>query len=209
MILSRLKVCPVCGEHNTPALLECTKCETDLTGVKVIDETMLRAESQSAEHVGPGSDVGRMTKKCDCGATNPPQARKCTECGEDISDLMATDQTGSADMESKAVTLRSVDGGFSFQLEKPVTIIGREGDLGEYLGAKTYVSRQHAKLTLAHGEIYIENISGTNPTFVNNASIPEGTPTLLKHGDEVGLGGKLVNGHRQEHAAHFLVLVAG
>ena len=31
-----------------------------------------------------------LVRICDCGAQNPPQARKCKVCGEDISDIMPT-----------------------------------------------------------------------------------------------------------------------
>ena len=31
-----------------------------------------------------------LMKVCDCGEQNPPQARKCQACGEDISDIIAT-----------------------------------------------------------------------------------------------------------------------
>ena len=74
----------------------------------------------------------------------------------------------------------------------------------EILADKPYVSRIHAKLTVADGRLYIENLSHTNYTYVNNERIPAGRMEL-KPSDEIGLGGLAIDGRRQEQAAYFLV----
>jgi ribosomal protein L40E len=206
MALTKFKVCPVCGERNPPVLLECGKCETDLTGVKVVDEAILAAANASVDIPADDDDSRGPVKICDCGTANHPQARKCSACGEDLSDVRATECMGNRETRAKAV-LRSVDGSFSFVLEKPVTVIGRDAEMRQYLASKSYVSRMHAKFTIVRGDTYIENMSGTNSTFVNNVLIPGGAPTLLKKGDEIGLGGKLINGERQNGAAYLVVEV--
>ena len=66
------------------------------------------------------------------------------------------------------------------------------------------MSRIHAKLTVAGDKLYIENLSHTNYTYVNNERIPAGR-TELKPSDEIGLGGLAIDGRRQEQAAYFLV----
>lgn len=76
--------------------------------------------------------------------------------------------------------------------------------MSDALRNKSYVSRVHAKITVDDGKLYIENLSTTNYTYVNNKRIPEGR-VELKPGDEVGLGGALINGKRQNNAAYFLV----
>jgi ribosomal protein L40E len=206
MTLSKFKVCLACGEHNTPARLECKRCESDLTGVKVVDEAALRAVAatgSTSDSEGESDAAAQeLVKICDCGATNPPQARKCGSCGEDISDIRATKAERAA--SAKAVSLRAIGDDFSFSLRKPVTLIGREADMKAYLGAKSYVSRNHAKITIADGDVYIENLSETNRTFVNGELIPCDAPTLLRDGDEIGLGGKMIDGKRQEDAAYFV-----
>lgn len=207
MALNKFKVCPACGEHNPPALLECKKCETDLTGVRVVDKAILAACNESAKNITM-SNNRRLVKVCDCGVENPLQARKCSECGEDISDVRAIETKTVVTPSTTVAVLRSLDGSFTFKIEKPITVIGRESEMSEYLKAKTYVSRKHAKLTITNGEIYIENLSNTNRTFVNNTLILSDTPTLLKNGDEVGLGGKLINGDRQKQAAYFVIEVS-
>jgi ribosomal protein L40E len=207
MALTKFKVCPACGEHNTPALLECKKCETDLTGIKVVDEAILATANASAGEATASSNSRNLVKLCDCGSANPPQARKCSSCGEDISDVRATESQSSSRVTQKVV-LRSIDASFTFPLDKPVVVIGREAEMQQYLETKVYVSRKHAKFTLTNDEIYIENMSSTNCTYVNNALIPSDAPTLLKNGDEIGLGGKQINGKRQSQAAYLVIEVA-
>ena len=94
MELKKYKVCPSCGEHNRPTSLECRKCETDLTGVRVVDSEIEQREAEkvATENTGTtGADVpaGPLVRVCEeCGAENAPQARKCKQCGEDISDIL-------------------------------------------------------------------------------------------------------------------------
>lgn len=208
MALNKFKVCTVCGEHNPPSLLECKKCETDLTGIKVVDDAFLAAQSAATQSATPQPVNRPLIKLCDCGAENPPQSRKCVSCGEDISDIRATESKAGVMSSKLSAILRAFDASFSFTITKPVTVVGRESEMSDYLREKTYVSRKHAKLTIANGEVYIENLSSTNHTFVNNVLIPSDAPTPLKNGDEVGLGGKLINGERQAQAAYFVIEVS-
>ena len=100
--------------------------------------------------------------------------------------------------------LQQVDTGALFQVPQGVTIIGRENTMRELLSNKPFVSRIHAKLILEDEKLYIENLSTTNYTFVNNTKIPQGR-VELKKGDEIGLGGNSVQGDRQKEAAYFMV----
>lgn len=92
-------------------------------------------------------------------------------------------------------------------MEEPVTVIGRNAALKEYLGAKSYVSRTHAKLTVVAGKVFIENLSKTNGTYINNESLECGAPVPLQSGDEIGLGGKVLQSTRQEQAAYFTLSI--
>lgn len=201
----KYKVCPECGKHNSPNLLECRYCEADLTGVKVVDGTTaesveavpsISAETVETEHV----------RICECGAKNAPQARKCKACGEDISDILPV-QVKKEAPKAFLYELRSHDGTFSATIDKPLIVLGRETELKEYLQAKAYVSRQHARLTVVADKVFIENLSRTNKTFLNNKEISDGTPTALENGDEIGLGGKVIDGSRQDQAAYFVFQV--
>lgn len=210
MELKKYKVCPSCGEHNRPTSLECRKCETDLTGVRVVDSEIEQREAEKAVSentctTGADVQVGSLVRVCEeCGAENAPQARKCKQCGEDISDILPTPSTGIQEKQF-AYKLTSVDGEYSAIIDKPVSIVGREADLKDYLGNKMYVSRQHAEFTIVAGKVFVKNLSSTNKTFVNNMEISNDEPTALNFGDEIGLGGKVVSDTRQDNAAYFVV----
>lgn len=203
MDLQKYKVCPACGEHNPPNLLECRKCESDLTGIKVVDRnTEQRTKGKVKEdNTVPGELV--LARICECGAQNPPQARKCKVCGEDISDIMPTTVI-EEDQKAFIYELKAIGDDYSIAIDKPVCIVGREADIREYLKNKSYVSRQHAKFTIVAEKVFVENLSNTNKTFVNNVEIAGDGPTALSNGDEIGLGGLEIAGCRQESAAYFI-----
>lgn len=199
--MEKYKICPSCHEKNEPTLLECIYCEADLTRVKITDEESERmqennsiAEQQTAE----------LVRLCECGAKNPPNARKCSSCGEDISDITPTPDTAEKPAETTFV-LSSTDGQYAYKLTSDEIIIGRENVMSEYLSVKSYVSRSHARLSIINGELFIENMSNTNFTYVNNQKITE--KTRLNDGDEIGLGGTNINGKSQSMAAYFLVRI--
>lgn len=197
--MEKFKICPVCGMRNKPNMIECLGCETDLTSVKATDE-----ETEKAKNDTPEIEVSKSQEEyvriCDCGCINAPTAKKCTECGEDISDIAPTlNEQGS----ECVFVMASVDGTYVFEIKEGEVVIGREHEMKEYLMNKPYVSRQHAKLIKEADKVFIENLSGTNYTFVNNQRITERTE--LKFDDEIGLGGNEVNGKRQDEAAYLVL----
>ncbi|AWI05026.1 FHA domain-containing protein [Clostridium drakei] len=196
--MDKYKVCPSCGEKNAPQLLECIYCETDLSSTKVLDEVEEQIVKQEEEKHNMPQE--KMVRICDCGTHNIPQARKCSSCGEDISDTQPVLLTEKADY-----SLVSIDDKYTFKITKQLHIIGRENDMSDYLQFKPYVSRTHAKLTLVEDDLYITNLSQTNFTYVNNEKLVEDIPRLLKDGDEVGLGGMKKDDGYQEKAAYFIV----
>lgn len=203
MEVTKYKVCPECGKHNAPSLLECRFCEADLTGVKIMDSSASQPTEETKDTTPSDAQEMMLVKVCECGAENVPQARKCKFCGDDISDIIPVK------IPKKAFSygLKSVDGGFAVTIDKPVYIVGREAELKDYLSSKVYVSRHHARLTVVAEKVFVENLSKTNKTFVNNEEIPDATPTALHNGDEVGLGGKVIDGSRQDKAAYFIFQV--
>lgn len=198
--MEKYKVCPYCGKHNPPKLLECIHCETDLSNVRVIDEEIEQRTESSNEPT-----IIDMTRICDCGFHNPVNARKCENCGEDISDVIPVEEHEKSLVHNR-YTVASLDGAYAYEIVDSAVIIGREAVMQEYLVEKPYVSRKHAELSIDNELLFIRNLSETNYTYVNNERIPEGK-CELHNGDEVGLGGKLQNGSRQEEAAYFLVRI--
>ncbi len=200
--MEKYKICPSCKTKNAPALFECINCEADLTGVKITDEETERMNAVNS--TAKPEATGKLFRICDCGAKNPPNARICSSCGEDIFDIVPTPGEEEAPVES-AFVLSSLDGQYAYKVTQQEITIGRENVMREYLAPKVYVSRAHAKLYLSDGKMYIENLSSTNFTYVNNQKTKGRIE--LNDGDEVGLGGTNVNGKCQDHAAYFLVRI--
>ena len=194
--MEKYKVCPSCGEHNNPIFIECSNCGTDLMSVKVVDEATENIVYEPITET-------EMVKVCECGVENPPAARKCQSCDEDISDILPTPKVENC---CKQYVLVEVSGKYAYDVpNNSEIIIGRENVLKEFIFCKSYVSRSHAKIVSEGDNLYITNLSGTNFTYVNNEKISNDTPTLLKADDEIGLGGCVNNGSRQELAVYLVV----
>ena len=203
--LTKYKICPDCGKKNSPGLIECRYCEADLTAVRIFDDATKPEEEIPVEPAAK-TEKTELVKICDCGAENPPQARKCKACGEDISDIIATEKLKACE-ESFFYELHTLNDDFSVVIDKPLIVLGRESELKDYLKNKPFVSRQHAELTVIADKVFIKNLSKTNKTFINNEEIPSDTSVELHEGDEIGLGGKIIAGNRQEQAAYFIFRV--
>ena len=200
--MEKYKICPSCKTKNIPTAWECISCEADLTGIKITDEEtekMLKANADAANEVAT-----ELVRVCDCGAKNPPNARKCQTCGEDISDITPTAEVAT-EQQSTTYVLSSLDGKYAHKIETNEEIIGRESGMQEYLGAKNFVSRMHAKITIEVENLYVEDLNSTNSTYVNNKKITQ--RTKLVDGDELALGGTNINGKCQNEAAYFLVRI--
>ena len=198
--MEKYKICPSCKTRNEPTLLECINCETDLTRVKITDEeTEKMSETNS---IPQPSSTENLVRVCACGAKNPSNARKCISCNEDISDITPTPEFAE-NCERTEFVLSSLDGQYAYKMATDEVIIGRENIMSEYLFSKSYVSRAHAKLFIESGELFIENLSNTNFTYVNNKKTT--AKVKLEDGDKIGLGGMNLNGINQTEAAYFLV----
>lgn len=196
--MAKYKICPTCSTQNPPTKFECVKCETDLTGVQSTDA--VKEKSKKPSNASNSIDQ-ILIKRCNCGKTNPANSRKCCSCGEDICDI-----TPVPDKDlSCSYTLSSIEGTYAYTITEQETLIGREQKMSDYLVDKSFVSRIHCKLIIENGELYVENTSSTNHTFLNNMKV-EGK-AKLSDGDELALGGVLMNNHRQNNAAYFLVRI--
>ncbi len=194
--MGKYKICPSCGEKNDPSLMECSNCGEELFQVGITDE--------GTENNPISEPVRKLVKYCDCGATNPPNARKCEACGEDISDISPEPERITVS-EEKSIRLFDTDGNELYMMNKGNFVIGRSNGLSEYLFEKTYVSNSHCRL-FSEGEGYfIEDLNSTNSTFLNSKKIIG--RTILSNGDEIALGGIIVNGEPQKKAAYFSVKI--
>ena len=197
--MEKFKICPVCGMHNKPNMIECIGCETDLTSVKATDEATEQAKITAQENTSENVEE-KYVRICDCGCINSATAKKCVECGEDISDVAPILQS---ENNTCKYVMTSLDGEYAYEIKDGTAILGRENEMKEYLADKAYVSRQHARIMKDDDMIYIENLSNTNFTFVNNQKITG--KTELHVDDEIGLGGNETNGSRQSGAAYLIL----
>ena len=197
--MEKFKICPVCGMHNKPNMIECIGCETDLTSVKATDEATEQAKITAQENTSENVEE-KYVRICDCGCINSATAKKCVECGEDISDIAPILQS---ENNTCKYVMTSLEGEYAYEIKDGTAILGRENEMKEYLADKAYVSRQHAQIMKEDDKVYIENLSNTNFTFVNNKKITE--KTELHIDDEIGLGGNEKNGNRQSEAAYLIL----
>ena len=197
--MEKFKICPVCGMHNKPNMIECIGCETDLTSVKATDEATEQAKITAQENTSENVEE-KYVRIFDCGCINSDTAKKCIDCVEDISDIAPILQS---ENNTCKYVMTSLDGEYAYEIKDGTAILGRENEMKEYLADKAYVSRQHAKIMKDDDKVYIENLSNTNFTFVNNQKIVE--KTELHVDDEIGLGGNETNGSRQSGAAYLIL----
>lgn len=208
--MEKYKICPTCGAKNPPTILECLSCETDLTGVPIGERMASVSDTNHIPipEVTPGCEDGKMIRLCECGAKNPPSARKCAVCGEDISDIMPTqDTTLTLVGDPIRYCFSSLDDEYAYVFQSNLTVIGRENAMSEYLKDKSFVSRKHAEILIETDKLWIKNYSHTNGTYVNNYLIKDDEYTELHDGDVVGLGGNEKNGKKQDDAAYFRVRI--
>lgn len=201
--MQKYKICPSCNTKNEPTRFECLNCETDLTGVKITD----KGTEKMMENIDSVQSTlsKKLVRVCECGAKNPPNARKCRACQEDISDIIPIDDTDNNTENKLTFVLSSIDGQYAYKITSEETVVGRDSTMREYLASKAYVSRAHAKLMVVDNELLIENLSSTNYTYVNDQKIDK--RTRLQDGDEIGLGGICIGGKRQDMAAYFITRI--
>lgn len=183
-------------------MIECPDCEADLISVPVTDEEEPAAAPVQAE--SPVMSGGALVRLCDCGAANPPQARKCAACGEDISDVLPAPMPVQEECCAGA-ELVSLDGEWQLMVGAEPVEIGRGKPGCGYLQTHPYVSRTQARLMFSADGLQITSLSRTNPTFINNVPMQAEETRLLQPGDEIGLGGCVINGERQSGAAYLRV----
>jgi adenylate cyclase len=67
-------------------------------------------------------------------------------------------------------------------------VIGRDADKCELPLVHSTVSRRHARLFFAGGDLQIEDLGSTNGTHVNGAATHAGAPLAVRSGDKVRIG---------------------
>lgn len=76
------------------------------------------------------------------------------------------------------------------QMENGEKILGRDKNAADMVVSDRSVSRRHAALCEQDGSVFIEDLSSTNGTFVNDIRIPENKRWKLRKGDILRIGDK-------------------
>lgn len=132
----------------------------------------------------------------------------CDNCGSELpQNMFATVDTASSESpeimdipvtEPSGHCLTHSKSGEELNLpEKDELIIGREDpvsgvfpdlDTSFISGEEDGVSRQHAKITHADNQYYVEDLSSVNFTFINKVKLDPNMPSPINDGDELMLG---------------------
>ena len=161
MNVTKIKICPKCKGQNPAHLVECGTCGFDLMNVKITDSTVAALQTPKS---APAAEAPMVRICSECGTANVAQARKCTKCGEDISDIRPTCKRQNkvqdkAQEKTGRFCLSSVEDDYAFDLlaKSSSVFLGRTAGMGGYLKDRAYVGRRQAKLTFEAGKIFIEN----------------------------------------------------
>ena len=129
-----------------------------------------------------------------CGTRNPVNALECSKCGFDLTFIPPTFVDEQENVQPAAqVSTESVcawrivsetDPSVFLEIDSSV-VVGRESSsISGFLSESTYISREHASLTVENGILYVTDAS-TNGTFINSQQIKKLEKRELHPGDTV------------------------
>ncbi len=170
--------------------------------------------------VPPGKAYAKICPKC--GQVNKAMAKQCSACHENIKFLMKTlvdkSQLEGASAASPAAEparepeneviayLNAPDGRCVLEIDTlhPVTMIGREHAMGDYLAGRDYTSRFHAEIHVTGKRIALAD-KGKNGTYINDVKMPAGSTSVLNDGDRVSMGDRWRDDWTKSLAGCFIV----
>lgn len=136
-----------------------------------------------------------MTKCPSCGAPVDGTEGSCPECGTSLEGSTQSFAPVGSEEESRLNEVPCADGpvlvvrkghdtGEKFYVDRPRLTLGRDPGADVFLNDVT-VSRNHAVVTVAGGEVSIEDVGSLNGIFVNGVNVDK---AILHDGDRVQIG---------------------
>ena len=133
----------------------------------------------------PRTAAQPYSKPCPkCATLNQPAARFCRRCG----------YAYVAPLPPVLAVVMPPGARWEYPLRGDSTLIGRQGgqvpvdlDIGFY-DPEGYISRNHARITVAQRRYQITDLGSSNGTFVNEQQLTPNVPRLLSNGDQIRLG---------------------
>ncbi|MBQ3683762.1 MAG: FHA domain-containing protein [Succinimonas sp.] len=230
--MARVKICPKCGAENSPGSASCINenCGWDLSNVKSVDKEAAKPAPDPKNPAGdapsednaipPGMAYARICPKC--GHVNGPMIKQCAACHENIKFLKKTlvdksqlqGASGAPAPEPAApkpvnkviASLNAPDGRCILKIDTlhPITVIGREHAMADYLASRDYTSRFHAEIHVMGDRLALAD-KGRNGTYINNVRMSPGSTEVLKDGDKVSMGDRWPDDWTKSQAGCFIV----
>jgi hypothetical protein len=138
-------------------------------------------ESAASPEANPSvlarSTTPKSLTQCSCGQYLPPDAQFCNRCGT---------QVGQA--QQRRLVCKGMSGAAEIvDLSQKELIIGKSSDCTLVISNDDYVSRHHARLIQADGQVVLEDLNSSNGTFLRVRN-----PVPLSPGDEFLVGTYLI-----------------
>ena len=159
--------CSACGHKNFPGVTFCERCGVQLAPVESVPPPAPRLIIAGQEANYPDFLARSVTEK----TTNPV----------DYGELLILDTNTRIHLPEGRVEI-------IIGRTDPEQNIFPDVDMTPFGGEAAGVSRQHARITFQEGKIYLEDLSSTNFTYLNNLKLEPAGRFLLKSGDELGFG---------------------
>ncbi len=96
--------------------------------------------------------------------------------------------TKSSDVRAVTVTVQVNGRSVDHTVASLPCLIGRESGHCDLVIPETAVSRRHARFITEGGDLYLEDVSQHNGTFVNGIKLPSLGKQIIHEGDEISLG---------------------
>ena len=158
-------VCASCGMKNGVGDRFCARCGTALSA--------------------PAGMPGPKTTCQSCGARLETAARFCPMCGVSLEPVVVA---------ARLSVFGGIYVGRTFNIDAPVTELGRESNNRVCLLQDAYVSRHHSRVYADNGRFYVEGWDWlgqkktTNGTYLNGLNIDGQGRKLLHPGDTIRVG---------------------
>lgn len=172
--------------------------------------------------VPPGKVWAKICPKC--GQANRVVAKQCVACHENLkfftektlvdrSQLQGSSGASSPEPaaapkpENEVIaSLNDPDGKTILKIDTlhPITVIGREHAMADYLAPRDYTSRLHAELQVMGKRLSLVD-KGRNGTYINDVKMSPGSTEVLKPGDRVSMGDRWPDDWKKSLAGCFVV----
>ncbi|MBX3170280.1 MAG: FHA domain-containing protein [Candidatus Eremiobacteraeota bacterium] len=185
--------CPKCRQYNLPGSSYCEKCGFHLRSLQRQSQSHHSPYSPSAPSARPVPAPAPVPNYP--GAAPPPPPPPAAQARPRAAQPAPPPPPPKPAAPPAYAHLRELPQGRQLPLIYDRSLVGRlseadgvkpEIDLADF--GEGGVSRRHAQIVRAEGQVYLEDLSSSNGTFLNGVRLQPGLQSPLKHQDEVRFG---------------------